>query len=129
MRTEFQANYPLSLTPAQFVDNLNALAGGVLSTSERDALVNGLTGGQETRATVLRKIAEDVDFRNAEFNRAFVLMQYFGYLRRNPDDAPDFNFSGYDFWLGKLNQFGGDYRAAEMVKAFIISQEYRERFE
>lgn len=129
LRAEFQANYPLSLTPAQFVDNLNTSAGNVLSTTERNALVNGLAGGQETRATVLRKIAEDVDFRNAEFNRAFVLMQYFGYLRRNPDDAPDFNFSGYDFWLGKLNQFGGDYRAAEMVKAFIISQEYRDRFE
>jgi hypothetical protein len=55
-------------------------------------------------------------------------MQYFGYLRRNPDDAPDNNFTGFDFWLGKLNQFGGDYRAAEMVKAFINSPEYRARF-
>jgi hypothetical protein len=128
-RSEFQAMYPPQLTPAQYVDNLNTLAGGALSTAQRDALVNGLSGGQETRATVLRKIADDVDFRNAEFNRAFVLMQYFGYLRRNPDDAPDLNFSGYDFWLNKLNQFGGDYRAAEMVKAFIQSLEYRDRFE
>jgi hypothetical protein len=128
-RSEFQAQYPASLTAAQYVDNLNTLAGGALSTSERNALVNGLSGGQETRATVLRKVAEDQDFRNAEFNRAFVLMQYFGYLRRNPDDAPDLNFSGYDFWLAKLNQFGGDFRAAEMVKAFITSGEYKERFE
>jgi hypothetical protein len=128
-RQEFQTAYPASLTPAQYVDNLNTLAGGALSASERDALVNGLTGGQETRATALRKVAEDVDFRNAEFNRAFVLMQYFGYLRRNPDDPPDLNFSGYDFWLNKLNQFGGDYRAAEMVKAFISSEEYKARFD
>jgi hypothetical protein len=42
-------------------------------------------------------------------DRAFVLMQYFGYLRRNPDDAPDGNFNGYNFWLNKLNVFGGDY--------------------
>jgi hypothetical protein len=128
-RAEFQTTYPAQLTAAQYVDNLNTLAGGALSTSERNALVNGLSGGQETRATVLKKIADDVDFRNAEFNRAFVLMQYFGYLRRNPDDAPDLNFSGYDFWLGKLNQFNGDFRAAEMVKAFILSGEYKDRFE
>ena len=128
-RPEFQTTYPAQLTAAQYVDNLNTLAGGALSTSERNALVNGLSGGQETRATVLRKIADDTDFKNAEFNRAFVLSQYFGYLRRNPDDAPDLNFSGYDFWLNKLNEFHGDYRAAEMVKAFITSLEYRERFE
>lgn len=128
-RLEFQSTYPAQLTPAQFVDNLNLLSGNALSASERNALVNGLSSGQETRATVLRKIADDVDFKNAEFNRAFVLMQYFGYLRRNPDDAPDFDFSGYDFWLTKLNQFGGDFRAAEMVKAFIKSGEYKDRFE
>ena len=128
-RPEFQQQYPAQLTPAQYVDNLNTLAGGALSTTERNALVNGLTGGQETRATVLRKVANDEDFRKAEFNRGFVLMQYFGYLRRNPDDAPDGNFNGYDFWLNKLNQFNGDYRAAEMVKAFIQSLEYRDRFE
>jgi Domain of unknown function (DUF4214) len=128
-RSEFQQQYPAQLTPAQYVDNLNTLAGGALSTTERNALVDGLTGGQETRATVLRKIANDVDFRNAEFNRGFVLMQYFGYLRRNPDDPPDGNFNGYDFWLNKLIQFNGDYRAAEMVKAFIQSLEYRDRFE
>ena len=128
-RSEFQQQYPAQLTPAQYVDNLNTLAGGALSTTERNALVAGLTGGQETRATVLRKIANDVDFRSAEFNRGFVLIQYFGYLRRNPDDPPDENFNGYDFWLNKLNQFNGDYRAAEMVKAFIQSLEYRDRFE
>ena len=31
-------------------------------------------------------------------------MQYIGYLRRNPNDAPDTNYAGYDFWLDKLNQ-------------------------
>ncbi len=128
-RAEFQANFPAQLTAAQYVDKLNMMTSGSLSQAERDALVTGLSGGQETRATVLRKVAEDVDFSAAEFNRAFVLMQYFGYLRRNPNDAPDLNFSGYDFWLGKLNQFGGDFRRAEMVKAFINSTEYRDRFD
>jgi hypothetical protein len=49
-------------------------------------------------------------------------MEYFGYLRRDPDQP------GYDFWLSKLNQFGGNYVQAEMVKAFTSSAEYRQRF-
>jgi hypothetical protein len=57
-------------------------------------------------------------------------MEYFGYLRRNPDAAPDaaLNFEGYNFWLSKLNQFNGDFRKAEMLKAFTGSAEYRRRF-
>ena len=55
-------------------------------------------------------------------------MQYFGYLRRNPDDAPDVDFAGYNFWLNKLNEFNGNFVKAEMVKAFLVSTEYRQRF-
>ena len=55
-------------------------------------------------------------------------MQYFGYLRRNPNDSQDFDYTGYDFWLAKLNQFNSNYENAEMVKAFMTSAEYRERF-
>jgi hypothetical protein len=127
-RAEFQTSFPLQMTAAQYVDKLNTQTGGALSTTERNNLVAGLSGGQETRASVLLKVANNVDFTNAEFNKAFVLMQYFGYLRRNPDDAPDLNFSGYDFWLTKLNQFNGNFRAADMVKAFLVSREYIERF-
>ncbi|MDX6445584.1 MAG: hypothetical protein QOH71_2658 [Blastocatellia bacterium] len=64
----------------------------------------------------------------AEKNRAFVLMQFFGYLRRNPNDPQDSDYSGYEFWLGKLNQFGGNFANAEMVKSFILSSEYKQRF-
>ena len=64
----------------------------------------------------------------AQFNRAFVLMEYFGYLRRVPNDAPDSDFSGYKFWLDKLNGVGGNYVNAVMVKAFIASLEYIQRF-
>lgn len=127
-RPEFLANYPANLSAAAYVDKLQVQAGYVLTFDEYFHLANGLMAGLETRGSVLRKIAEKQNFVDAEFNRAFVLMQYFGYLRRNPDDAPNTDFSGFDFWLGKLNQFGGDYRAAEMVKAFISSNEYRSRF-
>jgi hypothetical protein len=126
-RDDFLINFPTQLSPAQFVDTLNARIGGVLTTTEQSDFVSRLQLGQETRATLLRRIAENPTFSNNEFNRAFVLMQYFGYLRRNPDDLPNTDFSGFDFWLNKLNQFG-DYKTAEMVKAFISSDEYRKRF-
>ena len=103
-------------------------AGNPLSSSERDQLVSDLTSGAKTRGQVLRAVAEDSDLTNSEFNRAFVLMQYFGYLRRNPNDAPDSDYTGYDFWLTKLNQSGADFVNGEMVKAFIVSGEYRHRF-
>ena len=128
-RDRFAALFPTSLTPADFVDRLNANAGNPLSQSERDQLVSDLASGAKTRGEVLRAVAEDPDLNKAEFNRAFVLMQYFGYLRRNPDSAPDSDYTGYDFWLTKLNSFNGDYINAEMVKAFLSSSEYRERFQ
>ena len=120
--------FPTSMTPEQFVDGLNANAGGALSPAERDALVADLKANVKTRAQVLRAVAEDGDLSRAELNRAFVLMQYFGYLRRNPDYPPDFDFSGYNFWLGKLNEFNGNFIRAEMVKGFLSSDEYRKRF-
>jgi hypothetical protein len=127
-RTRFAAAFPATLTAAQFVDALNANAGQVLSAAERGALVQGLEGGTLTRAQVLRAVAEDADTQRQEFNRAFVLMQYFGYLRRDPNASPDADFAGYNFWLSKLDEFNGNWRAAEMVKAFISSAEYRKRF-
>ena len=55
-------------------------------------------------------------------------MEYFGYLRRNPNEGADVDYTGYEFWLTKLNQFSGDFIKAEMVKAFISSREFRQRF-
>jgi Ice-binding-like/Calx-beta domain len=127
-RARFLTAFPISMTPSDFVNALNANAGTPLSTSERDQLVTDLTMGAKTRAQVLRAVAEDSDLFNAEFNRAFVLMQYLGYMRRNPNDAQDTDYTGYDFWLTKLNQFNGSYLNAEMVKSFITSTEYRQRF-
>jgi hypothetical protein len=130
-RPDFGAAFPNSMSATDFVTQLNTRAGGVLSAAEQTNLINVLGGTPSDvtkRAQVLRAVAEDPDLKTAEFNKAFVLMQYFGYLRRNPNDPPNTNFDGYDFWLGKLNQFNGDFVAAEMVKAFITSIEYRQRF-
>ena len=88
----------------------------------RDALVNGMIGGTMTRAAVVRAVAENSFIQSRELNAGFVTMQYFGYLRRDPDT------SGFNFWLTKLNSFNGNYIQAEMVKAFIESTEDRQRF-
>jgi hypothetical protein len=127
-RSRFVSAFPLTMTAAQFVDKLNANAGNPLSLAERNHLINELAAGMKTRAQVLRAVAEDPDLNNAELNRGFVLMQYFGYLRRNPNESQDTDYTGYDFWLTKLNQFNGNFVNAEMVKAFISSTEYRQRF-
>jgi hypothetical protein len=131
LRPRFLAAFPLSITSAQFVDKLVQNAGITLTTAERAALIAQLDTTSDVaagRAAVLRAVAESGQLRQNEFRRAFVLMQFYGYLRRNPDDPQDVDFRGWKFWLDKLNQFGGDYVAAEMVKAFLTSDEYIDRF-
>jgi len=86
------------------------------------------TSDVAARGRALRDVVENSILNTQEFNRAFVLMQFFGYLRRNPNDPQDIDYTGYEFWLNKLNQFNGNFVAAEMVKAFITSTEYRQRF-
>lgn len=120
--------YPLSMGNQAYVENLIATIGVTSGEVNGSALVTGLNTATETRATVLRKIAESAAVNIKEKNNAFVLMQYFGYLRRNPTDAPDNNLDGYNFWLNKLNQAGGDFHAAEMVRSFLVSDEYKNRF-
>jgi hypothetical protein len=132
-RQRFTSAYPTAMTPAQFVDALFQNAGVTPTAADRNTALGEFGSAADTantsaRAKALRDVAENAAFSQAEFDRAFVLMQYFGYLRRNPNDAPDSDYTGYDFWLSKLNQFGGDFVQAEMVKAFITSAEYRQRF-
>jgi hypothetical protein len=120
-RADFRSRYD-SMTNAQFVDSLYGSMGVAPPQSERDSLVTSLQTGAATRADVLAKLVDNADFSRLEKNRAFVLMQYFGYMRRDPDQI------GWDFWLKKLDDNGGDFVKAEMVKAFLSSDEYRNRF-
>jgi hypothetical protein len=120
-RAAFHAAYD-NLANDGYVEALISHTGVTFTDSERATLVGDLNGGTLTRAQVLEQVAQDERFVRAKFNEAFVRMQYFGYLRREPDDA------GFHFWLNKLNEFEGNFERAEMVKAFIVSAEYRDRF-
>ena len=135
-REEFRARYD-GQTNMAYVDALFTNAGVMPSaeTMTRASLIAGLNNGTETRATALGRVGDTGSVVNAQYNRAFVLMQYFGYLRRDPDAA------GFAFWLGVLNSAtmaGEDardpavalrrIRRARIVEAFIVSTEYRQRF-
>jgi hypothetical protein len=145
-RADFIAEYPTNMTRDEFVNKLFERS-GVAATRTQQELTQAQqaydSGGslKEKRAKGVRAVVDSASVYNAQYNSAFVLIQYFGYLRRNPNNAPDNNFSGYDFWLNKMNQFsqpGEDVRneqvalarvrRAEMVKAFLVSTEYRGRF-
>jgi CSLREA domain-containing protein len=124
----FISRFPI--TPAAtYVDSLNASAAITPTAAERAAAIAAFgAGGTAGRVAALRSVADSNSLRQAELNSSFVLAEYYGYLRRNPTDAPDFNDAGYQFWLAKLNQFNGNFINAEMVKAFLLSSEYRQRF-
>jgi hypothetical protein len=89
-------------------------------TLTRGALVSQLTAGTLTRGQVVRAISDSNEVGAAEFNPAFVAMQYFGYLRRDPEAG------GYQAWLNTINANPSDFRS--MVNGFMNSTEYRLRF-
>ena len=137
-RAEFMADYPASMTNQLYVDTLFTKTGVTPTSGERQALIDELNANApNARASVLFKVVDGTTtitdghlvfnttyghaFYDNLFNAAFVQMEYFGYLLRDPDDG------GYSFWLGKLNQFG-NWVDAQMVLAFIKSPEYRSRF-
>ena len=131
-RSRFTTKYPTTRTPSEFVNELNANTGNTLSAGELASIIGEFSGALDTsnttaRARAVRRVAENVALVEQEKNKAFVLMQYFGYLRRNPNDV-DPDHTGYDFWLQKLISFNGNFINAEMVKAFLDSTEYRARF-
>ncbi|MFL6209455.1 MAG: DUF4214 domain-containing protein [Pyrinomonadaceae bacterium] len=115
-RPDVRAVYE-SLSDADFVDTLARTSG--LTLPNRTQLIADLAAHRQTRAQVLRTIVDDPGFSNREFNSAFVLMQYFGYLQRDPDTA------GYNAWLNYLTSTG-DFRT--MINGFVYSFEYQSRF-
>jgi len=134
-RARFTSAFPSSLTPAQYVDALFANGTVLPSATDRQSAIDEFAGAATSvdiaaRARALLRVAENLPLAQQESNSAFVLMQYFGYLRRDPNTTPEptLDYQGYNFWLNKLNQFNGNYNNAEMVKAFLISTEYRQRF-
>jgi hypothetical protein len=133
-RTEFVSKYAANTTAETFVDALlqNIVGTGADLSKERDTLIALYLGAQaslpassalgliQARSAVLQAVAKNADYQSATLNPSFVLMEYFGYLRRDADGA------GYQFWLNVLNSAPGNYRG--MVCSFVTSAEYQRRF-
>jgi hypothetical protein len=129
-REDFKAEYPEGMPAAQYVDKLHTRAGlSAPGASKRQEAIDAYGSGDNAgRAAALRSVVNSSELTEqsanplSEFGPAFVLMEYFGYLRRNPDEC------GFNFWLAKLNAANGDFNRSEMVRSFLVSGEYRQRF-
>ena len=141
-RADFKVKYPEGMTAVAFVDEMFEYAGVAPTAAERQAAVDVYgVGDTRGRAAAMRAVMESAGVFRHYYNRAFVLSEYFGYLRRDPSDAPDTNWSGYDYWLRKMDEHSlpaedvtreadafARVSRGEMVRAFIESLEYRQRF-
>lgn len=116
-KQEFKNRYD-ALDNSGYVNALEQTAGVTLPNKAQ--LVASLNGGTQTRAQVLRTVIETQQVFDKFFNRGFVSMQYFGYLRRDPDTV------GFQNWLDTLNADPQNFR--HMIFGFIYSTEYRNRF-
>jgi hypothetical protein len=116
-RSAFKALYDAK-SNSEYVNLLEANA--EVTVSNKQALIDALNGGQMTRGEVLRNIVESQAVGDKFFNRAFVAMQYFGYLRRDPDTV------GFQNWVNTLNADPSNFR--HMIFGFLFSTEYRQRF-
>jgi hypothetical protein len=116
-RPEFKTRYD-GLTNSQYVNALEANA--EVTVTNKASLVAALDSSQMNRGQVLRNIVESQAVADQFFNRAFVSMQYFGYLRRDPDTI------GFQNWLNTLNADPSNFR--HMIFGFLFSTEYRQRF-
>jgi uncharacterized delta-60 repeat protein len=125
-RAEFRALYDSFGSGQPFVDAVLARAGAArpgvgaatVTTANRISVINRLSAGQITRGQALRELMEAPEISGRFFNKAFVVVGYFSFLRRNPDAA-------YLHWINVLNTTG-DYR--EMIRGLMQSAEYRSRF-
>jgi hypothetical protein len=116
-RPEFKSRYD-GLSNSAYVNALEANA--EVTVANKATLIAALDGAQMNRGQVLRNIAESQVVADRFFNRAFVAMQYFGYLRRDPDTI------GFNNWVTTLNNNPADFR--HMIFGFLFSNEYRQRF-
>jgi hypothetical protein len=116
-RPEFKSRYD-SLSNSAYVNALEVNA--EVTVTNKQALIDALNANTMNRGQVLRDIVESQAVADRFFNRAFVSMQYFGYLRRDPDTI------GFQNWVNTLNADPSNFR--HMIFGFLFSNEYRQRF-
>ncbi len=121
-RIAFEERYA-RVNDEQYVNLLIANTGISLSPAERATILSGLSAGTDSRADVLLKVVGLPSFIQKEQNRSLVLLHYFGYFRRNPDEPPDYSLNGFNFWIEDLER---NHNPAKLSAAFAESIEYKE---
>jgi hypothetical protein len=117
-RTDFHTRYGALTDPTAYVSAILQTL-GLPGHTAKQFWINALNDHVMTRAQVLRSIVESTEVYQKYYNEAFVIMQYFGYLRRSADIS-------YLSWIQTMNSTGGNYRT--MINGFLNSLEYRQRF-
>jgi hypothetical protein len=118
-RPSFRERYD-AMNNEEYIAALSTNAG--LAVSPRSSLSGDQAISVETRVAILQRISAERRPPTGDYNAAYVLCHYFAYLKRNPDDAPDRDFTGYNFWYRQLGR-SRDYRG--LTRAFLESDEYR----
>jgi len=116
-RPEYQAKYG-GLGNDAFVDALCNTV-GLPNHPSKAGWKAGLNAGSLTRPQVERQLVDSAEMSGKFFTEAFVVMQYFGYLRRSAD-------ASYTAWITTMNTNPANYRV--MINGFLNSVEYRKRF-
>ena len=111
-----------NLDESQFVNRLIENSRLRVSQTERDELIGRLAAAHEDRVSILLKIVDDARFVQIEASRSLVLLHYFGYLRRNPDDRPDGDLRGFKFWVNEVEKNGPN----KLPAAFSDAGEYHD---
>ncbi|MEO7969658.1 MAG: hypothetical protein ABI698_00030 [bacterium] len=119
-RPRFQALYK-GASDELYVDALIRNAGLTLAAADRAELIDRLKQGTSTRAQALVEVVNTKAFVEKEEIRSLVLLHYFGYFHRNPDDPPDNNLTGFNFWVREVQESGDTSRLA---RGFMASGEY-----
>ncbi len=120
---KFQTLYK-DMTEEAYVDALMRNAGIKLEAAERETLRDKLKRGAMTRGEAILNIVNSGAFAEKENTRSLVLLHYFGYFHRNPDDPPDNNLNGFNFWIKEVEKSG---EISRLARAFMASGEYEHR--
>nr|MBA2734435.1 DUF4214 domain-containing protein [Acidobacteriota bacterium] len=117
-RQEFKNLYDSTIgNPTAYVDKL-LLAMQLPGHPNRAGWIAGLANNTLTRAQVLRQLIESSELYTVYVNEAFIIMNYFGFLRRSAD-------ASYLTWIDIFNHTNDD---RVIMNGFLNSAEYRLRF-
>ena len=119
-RAKFKALYK-GMSDETYIDALARNAGIILEAGEREAIIDKLRHGAMTRGAVILNVVNNKAFVEKEETRSLVLLHYFGYFHRNPDDPPDNNWNGFNYWITEVEKSGDTGRLA---RGFMASGEY-----